>query len=187
LSIVDSIGDRRRAAAGAWPPLFRRPPSRCPELDCLRHRFPPDIIAAAERRALALNVGADRVLIAAQAITEDAYVVALAAFLRVPYEPLDRLPRHACPLGDADLFDADRNGLLPLRHDGDDVCVIAPIGFVARRLMTGSYPIARETMRLTSARRLRRRSWRSAPRMGCARPSRSCRPHRTAAARTRGG
>lgn len=133
----------------------RRRLSACPELDCVRHRLPPDTIAAAERRALELGVGADRVLIAARAITEDAYVVALAAALRVPYEPLDRLARGACPLTDAQLIDADKNGLLPLEIDGELVWIIAPRALTARRLIAGTHPIPPRWMRLTSARRLR--------------------------------
>jgi cellulose synthase/poly-beta-1,6-N-acetylglucosamine synthase-like glycosyltransferase len=133
----------------------RRRLSACPELDCVRHRLAPDTIAAVERRALELGVGADRVLIAARAITEDAYVVALAAALRVPYEPLDRLARGACPLTDAQLIDADKNGLLPLEIDGELVWIIAPRGLTARRLIAGTHPIPPRWMRLTSARRLR--------------------------------
>ena len=143
-----SSGPDRRRRAG-------RPIAACPEIDCIRHRLLPGVIDAAERRALALGVSADRVLIAAGAITEDAYVVALAAALRVPYEPLDRLPRSACPLTDAQLLDADKNGLLPLEIDGELSWIVAPRGLASRRLVAGPYPIARDTMRLTSARRLR--------------------------------
>jgi cellulose synthase/poly-beta-1,6-N-acetylglucosamine synthase-like glycosyltransferase len=95
------------------------------------------------------------VLIAARAITEDAYVVTLAAALRVAFEPLDRLPRNACPLTDAQLIDADKHGLLPLRIDGELIWVIAPRGLTARRLVAGPSVIPREQMRLTSMRRLR--------------------------------
>jgi cellulose synthase/poly-beta-1,6-N-acetylglucosamine synthase-like glycosyltransferase len=133
----------------------RRRLAACPELECVRHRLPPDVIAAAERRALDLGIGADRVLIAARAITEDAYVVALAAALRVAYEPLDRLARGACPLTDAQLIDADKNGLLPLEIDGELIWIVAPRGLTARRLVGGTHPIPPGWMRLTSARRLR--------------------------------
>jgi cellulose synthase/poly-beta-1,6-N-acetylglucosamine synthase-like glycosyltransferase len=127
----------------------------CPELDCVRNRLSPDAIAAAERRALELDVGADRVLIAARAITEDAYVVALAASLRVPYEPLDRRPRGACPLTDMQLIDAEKHGLILLEIDGELDWIIAPRGLSARQLAAGSHPIPPERIRLTSARRLR--------------------------------
>jgi cellulose synthase/poly-beta-1,6-N-acetylglucosamine synthase-like glycosyltransferase len=134
---------------------IRRRLAVCPELDCVRSRLPPDLLTWAERRALELNVGADRVLIAARAITEDAYVVALAAALRVPYEPLDRQPRGACPLNDAKLIDADKHGLMPLTIDGELNWIIAPRGLAARLLSAGSHPIPRERIRLTSTRRMR--------------------------------
>jgi glycosyltransferase XagB len=121
----------------------------------VRHRLPPGVIAAAEQRALALGVGADRVLITQRAITEDAYVVALAAALRIPYECLEHVPRSACPLTDAQLVDTDKNGVLPLTIDGEVICVVAPQGLTARQLVTGPHPIAPERIRLTSARRLR--------------------------------
>ena len=135
-------------------PARRRVPA-CPELECVRHRLPPGVIAAAEQRAFRFGVGADRVLIAWRAITEDAYVVALAAALRVPYESLEQVPRRSCTLTDAKLIDADRTGLLPLQVDGEPICVIAPQGLTARRLMTGRHPIPPERIRLTSRRRLR--------------------------------
>jgi glycosyltransferase XagB len=137
---------------------MRRALPACPELDCVRHRLPPEVIAAAERRALALGVGADRVLIAARAITEDAYVVALAAALRVAYEPLEQIPRTTCPLPDARLMDADTTGLLPLRIGGKIVWVVAPRALAARRLsaLIGAHPKLAARIRLTSARHLRR-------------------------------
>ena len=142
-----------RVRGGSDP---RRALNTCPELDCVRHRLPPGVVAAAEQRARALGVGADRVLIAARAITEDAYVVALAAALRVAYEPLDRIARDACLLSDAQLIDAEKNGLLPFYDEhGKLVWVIAPQGMTSRRLIAGSHPIPHEGMRLTSSRRIR--------------------------------
>ena len=94
-------------------------------------------------------------LITAKAITEDAYVVALAAALRVPFEPLDRMPRATCPLHDDQLIDAEKTGLLPLHIAGEFIYVIAPQGLTARRLMTGAHPLPSARIRLTSPRRLR--------------------------------
>src|SRR4051812_36679952 len=112
---------RRRTAVRAFVPESSRinlPQSRarsgCPELDCLRGRLPPGTLAAAEQRATALGIGADRVLIASGAISEDDYVRALAGWLQVPFERLD-IPRAACPLPDDRLLDAVNAGLLPLR------------------------------------------------------------------------
>jgi cellulose synthase/poly-beta-1,6-N-acetylglucosamine synthase-like glycosyltransferase len=142
----DDVAETERGAGAA----------RCPELDCIRHRLTPATIEAAEQRSLALNVGADRVLIAARAISEEAYVVALAAFLRVPYDPLEGNARDACPLSDAELIDADKNGLLPFyEDDGTIAWVIAPHGLTARRLIAGTHPIPPDRMRLTSGRRMR--------------------------------
>jgi cellulose synthase/poly-beta-1,6-N-acetylglucosamine synthase-like glycosyltransferase len=176
----------QRGAPDGWAPPRVRPrrrPASCPELDCVRHRLPHDLIEAAERRALALNVGADRVLIAAGVMTEDAYVVALAAYWRVPFEPLDRTPRSACELSDAQLIDADKTGLLPLQVDGERVWVIAPHGLVSR------LPIAREGIRLTSARRLRQFVMRHGARELAQRAAnglRSARPELSAASHGRG-
>jgi len=69
--------------------------SACPEIDCVRDLLPRRVIAAAERRARAIGLGADRVLICADAMTEDAYLTALAASVGTSYEPLDRIARAA--------------------------------------------------------------------------------------------
>ena len=128
--------------------------SRCPELDCLRTRLPPGTLAAAEQRALALGIGADRVLITAGVIAEDEYVRALAGWLHVPFERLD-LPRSACPLPDAQFIDAAQFGLLPLRLGEAFVYVVAPQVLTARRLVTGAHPLPQDRFRLTSPQRLR--------------------------------
>lgn len=90
-------------------------PSACPELDCVRHLLPRRIIAATERRARSIGVGAERVLICADAITEEAYLTALAHSLGTSYERLDGVARADCPLTDDQLIDAAAAGLLPLR------------------------------------------------------------------------
>jgi hypothetical protein len=77
-------------------------PSACPELDCVRHLLPRRIIAATERRARSIGVGAERVLICADTITEEAYLTALAHSLGTSYERFDgrrarRLPAHRRP------------------------------------------------------------------------------------------
>ena len=61
---------------------------RCPEIDCVRHLLPPLVIDVAELRAAKVGVGADRVLIASGAISEETYVAALAASLGMAFEPL---------------------------------------------------------------------------------------------------
>jgi hypothetical protein len=152
---------RRRTAVRAFVPESSRinlPQSRarsgCPELDCLRGRLPPGTLAAAEQRATALGIGADRVLIASGAISEDDYVRALAGWLQVPFERLD-IPRAACPLPDDRLLDAVNAGLLPLRVGSTFVDVVAPQILAARRLVTGAHPLPSDRFRLTSPQRLR--------------------------------
>lgn len=139
---VRSVGPQRRAR------------SRCPELDCLRGWLPPGTLATAEQRAVALGIGADRVLITAGVISEDEYVRALAAWLHVPFEPLD-LPRATCPLLDGQFIDAAKFGLLPLHIGGAFIWVVAPQVLTARHLVTGARPLPKDRVRLTSPQRLR--------------------------------
>jgi len=157
----DRIERRQRLTARPFVPessriglAQSRARSRCPELDCLRARLPPGTLAAAEQRALALGVGADRVLITAEIISEDDYVRALAGWLHVPFERLD-LPREACPLPDAQFINAAQFGLLPLRVGDAFIYVIAPQAMTARRLVTGAHPLPKDRFRLTSPQRLR--------------------------------
>jgi hypothetical protein len=63
--------------------------SGCPELGCVRHLLPRRILAAAERRARSIGLGAERVLICADAITEEAYLTALASSLGTSFERFD--------------------------------------------------------------------------------------------------
>ena len=130
-----ALSDGRRRGA-ARPALNHSPsqPSVCPEIDCLRALLPRPVLDAAERRALAIGLGADRVLIYAKAISEEAYLDALAASLGTRYWPLDEVARQDCPLDDAKLIQASTTGLLPLRRDGRTVWIIAPHGLIARHL-----------------------------------------------------
>ena len=127
-------------------------------MDCLRGLLPRRIIAAAERRARSIGLGAERVLICADAITEEAYLVALAAALGTTYEPLDRVPRHDCPLSDHELIQAAAAGLLPLRRAGRLIWVIAPRCGTARRLADPHQPHPKwlRPFCLTSSEHLRR-------------------------------
>ncbi len=54
---------------------------RFPEIDCIRAFFSPAVIAAAEQRAEAIGIGADRVLIASGRLEEEAYLRILGATL----------------------------------------------------------------------------------------------------------
>jgi len=145
---VSRQAERARAGVGlipaAQPPISRREApdfsrvrgrlARCPEIDCLRHLLPPATLAAAELRAAEIGVGADRVLIAAGDISEDAYALALAQWLGVAFEPLDQRSRVDCPLDDDRLITAGAVGLLPLVLNGQHFLAVAPRD--ARRLMS---------------------------------------------------
>ena len=121
-----------RPALNDWEPAPQ--PSLCPEIDCLRAVLPQSVLAAAESRALAIGLGADRVLIYANAISEEAYLSALAASLGTSYVRLEQVTRAQCPLDNAELIQAAVTGLLPLNQDGKTVWIIAPQGLVARHL-----------------------------------------------------
>ncbi len=109
-------------------------PGGYPEIDCIRHLLPDRIVAAAERRAGSIGVGAERVLICADAITEEAYLTALATSLATSYERFDGISRSDCPLDDDRLIEAAAAGLLPLRQGHGLVWIVAPRGLTARRL-----------------------------------------------------
>jgi cellulose synthase/poly-beta-1,6-N-acetylglucosamine synthase-like glycosyltransferase len=139
--------------------LPRAAPARlCPELACLRGLLPPRILAAAEHRAQTIGLGADRVLITADAITEEAYLHALAAYLDTSYEALDTVARADCPLDDHDLIQAAAAGLLPLRRRDTLIWIIAPRCLTARNLADPRRPKPQllRSFRLTSDERLRR-------------------------------
>ena len=160
-----------RAKADAWPdrgrhrasvsrprdrPLATAQPSACPEIDCVRDLLPSRVVAAAERRARAIGLGADRVLICADAMTEDAYLTVLAASLGTSYEPLDRISRADCPLDDDQLVQAAAAGLLPVCEAGEIVWIIAPRCLTARRLASQAQPAWLQSFRLTSSERILR-------------------------------
>ncbi len=130
----------------------------CSEIDCVRALLPGDVIENAERRAAALGVGADRVLIAAGAMSEEAYLRALAETLGVIFEPLDDTPRALCPLNDERLVEAAAAGLLPLAIDGELYLLVAPRGGAARRILQliEERPARAHRFRFTSAERLNR-------------------------------
>ncbi|MBI3436901.1 MAG: glycosyltransferase [Proteobacteria bacterium] len=133
-------------------------PGRCVEINRVRHLLRPQDVADAEQRAHELNIGADRVLVAAGAISEDAYLLALASELGVAFEPLDGVAREACPLPEESLTTAVTAGILPLHVDAGVVFVVAPRELAARRLCVffAHRPDERERFRLTSTPRLHR-------------------------------
>jgi glycosyltransferase XagB len=151
-------GTDRDLASAAWPPTDTAGTDRFPEIDCVRSLFPADMLAAAERRAAALGVGADRVLIAAGRLSEETYLRALASQLDVAFEPLDGIARALCPIDDRRLIEAAAAGLLPLAIDGELYLVVAPRGTAARKIiaMIEDAPARAQRFRFTSSERLNR-------------------------------
>lgn len=122
----------------------------------LRHRLPAAILAHAEWRAAALGIGADRVLVTEGTISDDDYLRSYALASGIPFEPLDRIPRAACPVDDDRMLDAAAAGILSLHVNGETIHVVAPRGTAARRLLqlTASDPELRRWFRVTTAQRL---------------------------------
>ena len=109
--------------------------SSCPELDCVRHLLPQDILDAAELRAADIGVGADRVLITWGLIGEETYVAALAGWLGMGFEPLFNTPRAFCPLNDDQLIEASNTGMLRLWNGTHEKIVVAPRLIDSRRMV----------------------------------------------------
>jgi cellulose synthase/poly-beta-1,6-N-acetylglucosamine synthase-like glycosyltransferase len=148
-----AIGPARAYGRVARPPAA----TACPELDCIRHALPPWLAADAERRAANLGIGADRVLIAANAIDEEHYLEAFAGLHGLAFDRLVLLARDACPLDDRRLIEAAATGLLPLRICGELIWVVAPRVVAARqiaRLLAPRPELARR-IRITTPARLR--------------------------------
>lgn len=127
-----------------------------PEIDCVRQHIPSDVIAAAEKRAMDIGVGADRVLITSGTLDEESYLRTLAATLGVTFETLEDVPRAQCPIEDDRLIDSIAAGLLPLMIDGALQIVLAPRGTAARRIvrLVSDNPAWAERFRFTTSERL---------------------------------
>lgn len=151
-------GLRAVGAPRPEPDNVRKAVSPCPELDCIRHLVSPGLLAAAERRAMRIRVGADRVLIAAGTIKEEEYFRALAAWLGLACIDLDSVPRDLCPLTDAGLLQAASAGQLPLHTPQGLSLVVVPRGGDARRLIAHlrSKPELRSRVVLASGQSLTR-------------------------------
>ncbi len=151
-----------------WTPAFAGADFRAqhdfPELDCLRGLVPARELDAAVRRAKALGLGADRVLIAAGTIDEETYLRTLGAHLGVDFEPLDDLARARCPAPDDRLIESAAAGLLLMLVAGELVLVVAPRGTSARRIcgVIADKPQLARRFRFTTADRLTRFVLRSA-------------------------
>jgi cellulose synthase/poly-beta-1,6-N-acetylglucosamine synthase-like glycosyltransferase len=164
---VRRVGPFVRGPSGVAPSAPRRGPTRhtdfldpgrCPELDCVERLLPPATLAATRERAAAQGVSADRVLIAAGHLSEEAYLEALGESLGVAFEPLDGVARARCPIDNDTMIESAATGLLPLSGADDLVLVVAPRERAARRLVTmlrGNPALARR-FRFTTSERLNR-------------------------------
>jgi hypothetical protein len=129
-----------------------------PEIDCLRALLSADVLAAAGQRADAVGVGADRVLIASGALSEETYLRARGDTLGVEFEPLDGVPRAQCPIDNERLIESGAAGLLPLTVDDSLYLVVAPRGGAARQILRliEDNPSLAQQFRFTTAERLDR-------------------------------
>jgi glycosyltransferase XagB len=161
----DPYGDAlKRPVATAFARLetvssqARRALNRCPEVDCLRHRLPPAVLVAAERRALDLDVGAEEVLIAEGHVSPDGYYRTLATSLGLRFANLDSVPRDMCPVSPELLLQAARGGILPLTIGGELAWAVAPRGLALRRLVghVRAHPHLRQRVLITSPQHLAR-------------------------------
>jgi glycosyltransferase XagB len=138
------------AAEAATELASRR--SAFPELDCVRNRLSLGQLAAVERRAIEIGVGADRVLIAAGIIDEETYVAALSKWLGWHFEDLEHYTRASTPATNRELIDAARTGLIPL-HDKERLAfIVAPRG--VRELLSVAKACPRIRFRLSTAARM---------------------------------
>ena len=130
-----------------------------PELACLVHALPPDLLQAAAARSRTLGVGADQVLIQWGGIDEASYLRHLARHLRLGIESFSDIAPDDTPLTPEQLHQAARSGLLPVRHDGALVWVLAPQHLGARRVsqFVVRHPDLSGRIRLTTRRRLQDR------------------------------
>jgi hypothetical protein len=133
LHFVKSSGNR--ATGPATAEFIGGGANGCPELDCVRPLLPTNVIEDAAHRAAVLGVGADRVLIAAGTLSEEAYLRALGKRLDVAFAPLDDTPRALCPLNDERLIETAAAGMLPLTIDDQPALVVAPRGAAVRRIL----------------------------------------------------
>ena len=159
-SVLARARNGDKAALDTAPPPIAVDTGDYPELDCVRGRLPPAALAYAIRRAERLGIGADRALIAARLIDEEAYLQALGRQLGIAFEPLDGTPRASCPLDDKALLAKAATGLLPL-CDGDGapvVIVVSPRSTAARGLirLIAENPASAVRFRLTTTERFNR-------------------------------
>ena len=127
-----------------------------PELACLIHVLPPDLLRAAAARSRELGVGADRVLIQWDRIDEPTYLRHLARHLGLAIETFADIDLADTPLTPEQFQQAARSGLLPVRRNGDLIWMLAPQHLGARRVaqLVARHPDLTNRLRLTPRQRL---------------------------------
>lgn len=140
------------------PPRIHAAACAAPELDCLHHVLPADLLRAARQRAEQLGIGADQVLIRWGVINEAAYLERLAAFLALDIECLHAADRADTPLRDDQMRHAAESGVMPLRSNGDLRWTLAPRRLASRKLceLLDAFPSVRPRTRLASSEALHR-------------------------------
>ncbi|MCC7346945.1 MAG: glycosyltransferase [Variibacter sp.] len=101
----------------------------------MRHHLDASAVAFAERRADALGLSADQVLIASDALSEETYARALARWLGVPFVALDGVERDAFLGSDDQLVLSAGRGALLLGAGAVRTLVVAPQRDSARHLV----------------------------------------------------
>lgn len=156
---TSSANAERPVFSPRWPPRQRqRRPEliSCPEVDCVRHLIGPGDIAAAELRAIEIGTGADRVLVAQGAISDERYARELAFSLGTGYDRLLNIPRQVCLASDLELIESAKTGILSIETGQQRVAVIAPRGVTGRQLvlLLRQNPDLRKNVWLTTSRHL---------------------------------
>jgi hypothetical protein len=130
----------------------RYDPDRFPELDCLNGLLPPETLASAARRAEALGIGAERVLIAHGVISEDVYLQRLSLRSGIRMADFSRVSRGDIDLNDHQLRLAAKAGVLQMRIGGAQTMVASLRDDTARVLAraAAASPRALRHWRLTS-------------------------------------
>jgi cellulose synthase/poly-beta-1,6-N-acetylglucosamine synthase-like glycosyltransferase len=149
-------------ARNATPSLvpFQSPevPRQRTELDCVQGQLPAFAIEQAARRARAIGVGADRVLIHNGLLTEEQYLRALATSLGVGFETFENVTGPHCPYRGERLIQAVAAGMLPLQSGRELIVVVAPRGDAVRGLaaLFDGNPALAQRFRFTTEENLRR-------------------------------
>lgn len=144
---VGGVGEFRRRPGGGL----------ASELQCLRGLLPDTLLFAAQTRAAALNVSAERVLIAHGVVSEEYYIRALARHCDIPFNSLTGTDRRTCPLDDRLFTASAAAGIVPIRtRRGMPLHVVAPANAGRFLHFVTANPGAARRFHLTTRRHLQR-------------------------------